>query len=75
MTSRVRYVYFYDERKRYVHILITKSIVAFRELLVAFITGAIEARSEQAALNETVEMAALLCLNILQKSKCPSKPK
>lgn len=56
------------------HVLITKSVVAFRVLFVSFIIGAIEAGSEQAVLNETVEMAALLCLNILQKSKCTSKP-
>jgi len=43
-------------------------------LFVAFITGAIEAGSKQAVLNETVEMAALLCLNTLQKSKCTSNP-
>lgn len=74
MTSEVQYVDFCDERKGYIHVLITKTVVAFEVLFVSFITGAIESGSKQAVLNETVEMAALLCLNILQKSKCTSKP-
>lgn len=32
------------------------------------------ADSKEAALNEAVEMAALFCFNILQKSNCTSKP-
>lgn len=74
MTREVQHVDFCDEGKWYIHVLITKTVVAFQVLFVSFITGAIESGSKQSGLNETVEMAALLCLNILQISKCTSKP-
>lgn len=73
-TSKACSVYFRGKRQRDISINVTRSTGAVPGLFVSLITGAVAADSREAALNETVEMAALFYFNILQKSNCTSKP-